>query len=126
MLKEVPQKKIPHWNTTLISKLIENNEYSNSRPFEIKHVENVNWDFQLKEDADAEDLLLHRLDVQSNVFPSLPKEVFEKAFALYKNASGEIKLETVNHSHLKLILKDVIDINNKCNFRKLQREPPSS
>lgn len=63
-------------------------------------------DFQLQVDADAE-TLLNSLDMQSKFFPSLPRDTFERALALYKKTYVEIKLEPVDKSYTSPGAKDL-------------------
>ncbi|GLJ16829.1 hypothetical protein SUGI_0290050 [Cryptomeria japonica] len=68
--------------------------------------EDATKNFQLEVNADAE-ALLQSLNIHSMIFSSLSKEVFERAFAIYKNATGETKLEPAANSHSNLSMGGV-------------------
>eukprot|EP01018_Ginkgo_biloba_P023913 Gb_19156 [translate_table: standard] len=65
------------------------------------HTEGSDDDSQLEVDADAE-ALVHSFDVRATTFPSLPKDAFQRALALYRKVKGGINLEPVVNSYVNL------------------------
>lgn len=68
--------------------------------------EDATKNIQLEVNADAE-ALLQSLNIHSMIFSSLSKDVFERAFAIYKNATGETKVEPAANFHSNLSMGSV-------------------